>query len=41
MIAVEVYLAAGDKEGAMDKVDDAMGQVAGEIGTEIEATVSS
>ena len=39
MIAREINLAGGDEEAAVDEIDEAMGEVAWEVGTEVGGTV--
>ena len=39
VVAVEIDLARGDEEGAVDEVDEAMGQVAGEVGAEVGSAI--
>ena len=39
VVALEVDLAGGDEEGAVDEVDEEVGKVAGEVGAEVEGDV--
>jgi len=41
VVAGEIDLATGQEEAAMDEVDDAVGEIAGEVGTVVDAAVAA